>query len=251
MTTCPNHFFLTYSRPTGSICHDPYEGNVGGWAPFIWFLIVVSCIYILVSYKKHNNKYLVPSAFLSLFSFIDFLTRFGLLVLLYHHNLVTPYVNAITFVAIFANSLFAYFFKVLYLSLYQENFKSFKIFTYYNSKFYNTVVVFTVISGVMFTEILLARLYKFPSNTFHKLIPYKNSLIRMQIVSLIFSILQTIVYFYIMIQYSYIQNEAFFLSLTGFIVNLAIFVNFGFRRNIEKKHYNMLNSDENNLNLMK
>jgi len=146
----------------------------------------------------------VPSAILSLFSFIDFLNRFGLMVLLYHYTLVTPYINAITFVAIFANSLFAYFFKILYLSLYQENFKSFKIFTHFNNKFYNFVVLLTVISGVMFTEIFLAKLFKFPSNTFHKLLPYKNSLIRMQVVSLILSILQTIAYLYVVIVYSYI-----------------------------------------------
>lgn len=53
-----------------------------------------------------------------------------------------------------------------------------------------------------------------------------------------------------MIQYSYIKNQAWFLSLTGFLVNLIIFVNFGLRRMIEKKHYDMLNTNEDNIDLI-
>lgn len=116
VSTCNSNFNLIKSD-NGLICFDPFEGNVG-FAPVLWFLMIVVGVYTGVSYRKHRNKYLVPSAFLALFSLLDFMCRFGLLVNLYKSPLLSVYLNGLTFIAIFANSIIAYLFYWLYLSSY-------------------------------------------------------------------------------------------------------------------------------------
>lgn len=235
-----NPFYNLQDTDSGFLCHDPYEGNVG-FAPVLWVLMFLAGIYVLVSFRKHRNKYLVPSAFLALFSVLEFMCRFGLLVNLYKSPLLSVYLNGFTFISIFGNTTIAYIFKRLYLSLYQESFKAFFIFSNYNRRFYKVASFLALVSGPMFNEIYHTRLLKLPQNNFQKIKPYKNSLYRMQVASLILSALQFFVYFYTLIKYSYVQNEAFFLSITGILINITIFVCYKLRRKIEHAHKEQLN----------
>lgn len=137
-----------------------------GFAPVLWVLMFLAIIYVLVSFRRHRNKYLIPSGFLALYSILDFMCRFGLLVNLYKRPLLSVYLNGFTFISIFANSTIAYLFKRIYLALYQENFKAFFIFSNYYRRFYKVASFLALVSGPMFNEIYHSRLLKMPQNNF-------------------------------------------------------------------------------------
>lgn len=119
-------------------------------------------------------------------------------------------------------------------------FKAFFLFANYNRKFYKAFYVMVLCSGVFLNELFHSRLLKMPQNNFRKVKPYQNSLYRMQLASIILTALQFFVYFFTLIKYSYIQNEAFFLSLSGILINITVFVCYKLRLKFEKTHKDKL-----------
>lgn len=141
---------------------------------------------------------------MALFTVSEFFIRIGLFTHLYLNSIVSVYVVGINFICIFTNCGIGYLFKTLYISLYEQNLKTFSNFKYSYSKFYLFSIAGSIAFGVMFTEILVAALIKFPKAHFYRIRPFRNSLLRMQQASFILSLLQMIVNIYVIVVFIYV-----------------------------------------------
>ena len=63
--------------------------------------------------------------------------------------------------------------------MYEENLKTFSNFKYSNPNFYSFTIFGTVLFGIMFAELLVSALLKFPMAPFFRIRPYRNNLFKM------------------------------------------------------------------------
>lgn len=225
VTSCPKGYLLSQSATRGMICDDLYEGSPGIYCYIIWSLLALSLALLLLSFLARKSQFTFTSSLVSLFSVVEFLIRVGILVSVYRQSFLNVYIIGLNFVIIFTNCGIGLLFQVLYVSMYQENLKTFQTFKYSYSAFYSFANKGSVLFGIMFAEIFVSGLLKFPVANFFQIRPYRNSLFQMQLFAVLLSVVQFVVYIYIIVTNIYVQNGIWYLSITGVATNFLVILN--------------------------
>ena len=140
INSCPQGY-QTISTSNGSVCKNVFEGNPGIYSYVIWFIIALFSIIILISLILRKHIVTTTSSIVALFTIVELFIRFGILIQIYNLNFINFYIVGLDVVIIFTNCGIGLLFKLLYITLYEENLKAFSNFKFSYQKFYNFAIV--------------------------------------------------------------------------------------------------------------